>query len=358
MLSRILILMLILFVSRVNCQNSEYKIELKLNDIQNKKLSLDEENLYLYNLKSLNQSTDSIYFRIITNKQIIDLSKTNNGEFLGFILNRITQYNYQKKDKKKLRNKVEFFQKVPIEESKVKEITNKLIASKQYDFPTDSLISIWNNNFLHCNTLNFQIKINFKLKRQTYNCVWGQDTANSIVSTIIENDKFITDELNLNSLYSLFTDNLPKGHSYSNDGYRMMYLFTKKENDAWLKSKPVRDYLSSKKDTIDNYLKLRLNQINIKNEKFTCFQNYNLEFCKKGKLKKLKVAKFDKPTLVNFSDLKEYFEEKKEIRKCKKIIRKIFINNDWTFLNLKYSINRSLDFDLNGNPKIYDNTIY
>lgn len=358
MLFRILISILILFVSRINCQNSEYKIESKLNDIQSKKLNLDEENFYLYNLRSLNQSADSIHFRIITNKQIIDLSKTNNGEFSGFILNRITQYNYQKKDKNELNNKVEFFQSIPIEFSKVKEIINKLLASKQNDFPTDSLIQNWNNNFLHCNTIIFQTKINDIINRQKYDCIVGQDTANLIASVIIENYKFITDELNLNLLYSSFTDNLPKGNSYSNDGYRMMYLFTQKENDAWLKSKPIRDYLSSKKDTINNLLKLRLKQINIKTEKFTCFQNYNLEFSKQGKLKNLKIAKFDKPTLVNFSDLKEYFEEKKEIRKCKKVIRKIFRNNDWTYLNLKYSIKRSLDFDLNGDPKIYDNTIY
>ncbi len=358
MIFRITILILILFVSKANCQNSEYKIESKLNDIQNKKLSLDEENLYLYSLKSLNRSNDSIHFRIITNKQIVDLSKTNNGKFAGFVLNRITQYNYQKKDKNELKNKVEFFQSVPIEQSKVKEIINKLVASQQYHFPTDSLIPNWNNNFLHCNTLNFQIKVNNKLKRQKYDCVWGQDKINPVVSTIIENDQLVKDQLKLNLIYSSFTDNLPKGNSYTNDGYRVMYIFTQKENDAWLKSKPIRDYLKFKKDTIDNYLKLKLNQINIKNEKFTCFQNYNLEFSKNGKLKKIKVAKFDKPTLKNSSDLKEYFEEKTEIRKCKTVIRKIFRDNNWTFLDLKYSINRSLDFDLNGNPKLYDNTIY
>lgn len=358
MLFRILILILILFVSEANCQNINYKIESKLNDSWEKKLSLDEENLYLYNIKSLNQSTDSINFRIITSKQIIDLRKTNNGEFLGFVLSRTTQYNYQKKDKNKLKNKVEFFQSVPIKPSKVEEIIDKLIASKQYDFPTDSLITSWKNNFLHCNTVNFQIKTNDKLKRQKYDCIRGQDLSNPIVSSILENDRLVRDDLDLNILYSTFTDHLPKGNSYTNDGYGMMYIFTEKENEAWIKSKPIRDYLASKKDTIDNYLKIKLKQVNIKNEKFNCFQNYNLEFSKKGKLKKLKVAKFDRPTLKKSYNLKEYFEDKMEIRKCKRVIRKIFKDNDWTFLDLKYSITRSLDFDLNGNPKLYDNYIY
>ncbi len=354
MIIRIFILILSIVSVKIYSQSIEYK----LNDITNNKLSLEKENQYLYNLNPINQTSGSIHFRIIYNRQIIDLIRTNRNQFSGSILNRITQFNYKKKNKNELKDKYEFFQRNEIDSVKAKEIVNKLLISKQYNLPSDSLIPNWNSNFLHCNTTYYQIKIENNVKNQKYDCIYGQDSTNVINKTLIDNNRLITKSLKLDSIYSSFTNKLPKGKSYSYDGYRVMYILTEKQNKDWIKSKPIRDYLKSKKDSVDNYLNLIIKQINIKNEKFNCFETYHLTFTKEGKLKKIKVADYNKPSLKKSLGLKDYFEDVREIKKCKKVIKTIFGDNDLKFLNLKYSINRSIDFDLDGNAQLHDNTIY
>lgn len=66
----------------------------------------------------------------------------------------------------------------------------------------------------------------------------------------------------------------------------------------------------------------------------------------------------DKPKWKDALGLKDFLEDKKEIRKCIKVIREIFVNTDLSWLNLKLSLNRSISFDLYGNPQLSDNTIY
>jgi len=133
---------------------------------------------------------------------------------------------------------------------------------------------------------------------------------------------------------------------------------TEKQNEAWKKSKPEREYLKSKKDTINNYLISLVKNTNIKSEKINCFENYDLLFSPKGKLVSLKVYDYDKPKLKNSLGIRDYLKDKKEIRNCKNIIKKLFKNSDFSFLDLKSYVRRSISFNLNGNPEITDNTIY
>ncbi len=87
-----------------------------------------------------------------------------------------------------------------------------------------------------------------------------------------------------------------------------------------------------------------------------CFEDYQLIFNVNGKLEKVKVSEYDKPKISNGLDF--YFEDKREIRKCKKMIKQIFKEIDLSSFNLKYKINRTLSFGYEKEIQLRDNTIY
>lgn len=322
------------------------------------KLSSEERNRIIFNISPIEDSDDLINLRILFPRQIIELRKNKNNQYLGFVLNKTTQYNYCKRDRNELKNTVEFFQKTSIEPDKTKEVIDKLIQSNQIELPTDSQIENWNRNYLHCSGINFQFKILNNIQKQEYNCPLHQDEEKTTIKIIAENIRFVQSELKLDSIYKNFESSLPPGNNYSYDGYRMMLKLSKKQIVIREKYKPYREFLKLKKDTIDNYLKSLIQNTNIRSEKINCFETYHLEFSTKGKLKNIAVANSDKPKWKDSLGLKDFFKDKKEIRKCEKFIKEMFLNTDLSWLDLKFNLNRSISFDLNGNPQLSDDTIY
>lgn len=357
-MSKILLFSLIFHSLFFQSQKLNGDLQFRKNDKLDQKLSFKERNRIIYNILPIKDSEDLVTIRILFPRQIIELRKNKNNKYFGFVINKTTQYNYSKRDRNELKNTVEFFQKTPIEEDKTKELMNKLILSNQNNLPTDSLIENWNRNYLHCNKVNFQFKTLNNIQEQEYNCPLKQEEEKQTIKIIAENIRFVQSQLKLDSIYSTFENILPLGKSYSYDGYRMIYKLTKKQNEIREKYKPYREYLKSHKDSIDHYLESFIRNINLKSKKINCFETYHLEFSKKGNLKKISVVDSDKPKLKEALGLKDFLEDKKEIRKCKKVIREIFVNTDLSWLNLKFSLNRSISFDLYGNPQLSDNTIY
>jgi len=358
MILRVFSLIFFLQIFFVNCQvrfGEIYSIETK---IPITKSAIEENNQILLNQKPLNKYLDSVHIKVFFNEQNISLIRKKNGNSYGYIFNKITQYNYHKKDRNKLKNTFLFYQILELNVQQVEKTINKLLETKQIQVPTDSLIPNWNSNYLHCNSVQFQFKIGKEIKNQNYDCPWNQEISNDSIFTIVENEKYLRKELKLDSLYSEFKNKLPKGKTYSSDGYRMMYIMTQNQHDSWIKSKPNREYLKSVKDTIDNYLKSLVKPTNIKSEKINCFENYDLIFSPKGKLISVKVSQYEKPKLKNSLGIQDYFNDVREIRTCKKKIKKLFKNSNFSFVNLQYSIRRSISFNLEGNAEIYDNTMY
>ena len=353
----LVIIFLLKFVS-INSQILDNEIHSIKIEKESKKFGIEDDNQILLNQKPLNKYSDSIHFKIFFNQQSISLIEKKNGDKFGYVVNRIIQYNYKKKDKNKSKDTYEFYQTIELSKIQIENVINQLFETKQIEIPSDTLIPNWNRNYLHCNSVQFKLRIGKKTVNQNYDCPWNQDATNNMISTIIDNEKYIRKELKLDSIYSEFKNNLPKGKTYSSDGYRMMYIMTEKQNEAWKKSKPEREYLKSKKDTINNYLISLVKNTNIKSEKINCFENYDLLFSPKGKLVSLKVYDYDKPKLKNSLGIRDYLKDKKEIRNCKNIIKKLFKNSDFSFLDLKSYVRRSISFNLNGNPEITDNTIY
>ncbi len=316
---------------------------------------------FYYELNPIQTSEKQIHLRISLTGQLVDIFSIDGKNYEGVLTNIITGYSFRKVKGQEYEESFasqEVFQKISLDRAKVKYVFDSLIASRQLDIPTDSLILNWNTNFLHCGSIHFQYKIDGQFKTQEYFCPWSQSDTVTYKSIIVSNYNLIKTTFNLDSLYKQFENELPKGKSYSRDGYRMMYKMTNKESENWAKGKPRRDYLKSIKDTVDNYLELRLNNQKIELDNIECFENYQLVFGTNGKLKKVEVVEYDKPKLRNSLGLRDFLEDKREIRRCKKKIKEIFSEIDLSFLKLEYEIYRTFSFDHNKKFELIDNTVY
>lgn len=95
-----------------------------------------------------------------------------------------------------------------------------------------------------------------------YGCSNGQDTLADLKIKKIRNLQDRIDiTLHLSESYTAFDKKLEKGKWYTNEFYQSMYKLSDKESENWNKYKPRRDYLASVKDTVDSYIKERLNEI-------------------------------------------------------------------------------------------------
>jgi hypothetical protein len=152
---------------------------------------------------------------------------------------------------------------------------------------TFTLIETWTRWYLHCGSLNFEIKNDGKYLEQSFHCPWSQPDSVKFKDVILSNYDLMKRELKLDSIYQSFWSHLPKGKTYSRSGYGMTYLMTDGQEAAWKKDQPRRDYLKSLKDTIDNYLNFKLDslQATYDSTKYYCYDSYHLTFSKNGKLK-------------------------------------------------------------------------
>lgn len=316
---------------------------------------------FYYNLHPVNISNNYFHIRISKEGQRIDLISGYSKNYKGFITNEITEYAYIKEKKEEFQQRIakyNYFETIPLPQFKVKSIVDSFIFSNQFEIPTDSLIQNWNDRFLHCNSIQFYCKIDKRYESKNYTCLWGQEDSIAYKSVIIKNYDLIDSMLNLDSLYNNFMRKLPKGKLYSNNSYRMRFIMTDEQLKWWNKSKPRRKYLDSIKVSVDKYLNAQLTMQNIELDKVNCFENYYLKFGTNGRLKKVSVQDYDKPRLYGLFDIGEYFAEKKEIRKCKNKIKKIFRNISLNSFNLKYDVERIISFDHKSKFQLRDETMY
>ena len=245
-----------------------------------------------------------------------------------------------------------------MEQSKVDKIVENLINTGQPEIPTDTLITSWERNFLHCNNLVFQFNFNGKYTKQTFHCPWGQKDSVEYNNIVLDNYQTLKSTFQLDSLYDSFEGKLPKGKTYSRDGYRMMFLMTDQQSENWRKSQPQRDFMKSVKDTVDNYLNAELKKQKVELNGIDCFEDYRLTFGENGKLKKIRLSHYNKPKLKNSLGLGDFIADKTEIRKCKRKIKQLFSDIDLGFLKLETEIYRTLSFGLKNEIQLRDDTIY
>ncbi|WP_152286654.1 hypothetical protein [Flavicella marina] len=311
------------------------------------KYSQEELNEYYFGLKRIKNSKVKYHFRFVQYGQIVDLESNNGIEFSGKLINEITESKPIKTDYGNDSEPTNYvFQLVELEKEKSTKIGQLILKEELYQIPTDTLINNWNFNWLHCGSIEFNYKTENNLNTAIYTCPWNQnDTINEVkpIKTILSQ---MNEVLLLKEKYSEFTSRLEKGKFYSKDGYMQMYIMTEKECQGWRKGKPIRDYKKSIKDTIDNYLEQKLNELIPNSTELNCYDNYNLTFSKKGKLKSMKV---DMGFWERLSD--------KDYKKCKRILKKAFREIKLDFIDPKYEFTRELSFGQKG-IYIYDNMVY
>ncbi len=308
-------------------------------------------------LTDIKKSDYVFYFRLLLSGQIVELYSRDNKTFDGKIVNSIKEYNQVKVDGEYQINATKLYtENVSIERSKATSLARQIIESGQVSIPTDSLIETGTRLFFHCESLKFEIMYGGRYLEQSFHCPWRQPDSLEFIDVILSNYDLLKRELNLDSIYQNFWSQLPKGRTYSRNGYEMAYLFTNKQLDALEKSKPQRDYLKSIKDTIDAYLSAELDKLQIKLKDLSCSGNYHLIFKENGKLWKMKVSGYYKPKL--FDGLRWYLEDKREMRRCKKAIKQAVRAIDLSSFNLKYKVYRTLTFGIKGDIQLIDNTLY
>lgn len=307
----------------------------------------NERNEYYFGIKPINSSKSEFHFRYEKSSQIIDLYSENGIDFKGQVVNLIQENKTVKTDYGKDSRAFNYlFEKVEIANSKATKAGQLILNQKSYSIPTDSLINNWSFGWTDCGAIKFDYKVKTNIYRKSYTCAKNQNDSLEYVSKI----KKLTDSLNqildLKKSYDNFSSKLPKGKSYTIDGWINMYIMTEKQNEGWKKTKPIRDYKKSIKDTIDNYLEQKLNELIPNSTELDCFDEYRLTFSKNGKLKKMK---------VDMGFWERMFD--KDYKKCKGILRKAFKEIKIDFVDPKYEFYRNLSFGQK-DIYIYDPTIY
>lgn len=323
--------------------------------------TVEQLDSFYFELQPIQITKFKSHFRISLIGQTIDFYSLDNMKFHGKLTNYITEYITVKNKDSDYDQSKEYqyvIEQIDLEQTKVGKFVEGILKTGQLEIPTDTLISSWQHNFLHCNSLVFQFTIDGKYTKQIFHCPWGQKDSVKFKSIILDNYETLKSTFQLDSIYDSFEDKLPKGKTYSRDGYRMMYKMTDQQSESWKKSQPQRDYMKSLKDTVDSYINSELKKQNIQLNGIDCFEDYLLTFGKNGKLKTITLSHYDMPTLKKSLGLGDYLSDKKEIRKCKRKIKQIFSNIDLSFLNLETEIYRTFSFDHKNEYQLRDDTIY
>lgn len=309
-----------------------------------------------FGLYPVKNSLKKLHLRVRIPGQILDIYKNENDTYQGTITNEISEYIQGHGDTK---GQKEIFYSTPLNEGKVEEVLNKLIQSNQYEIPTDSLIPDWSFRSLHCSSITFEYKLNGQYYYQNFYCPWAQKDSIEFKKTIIDNFDYIKSAFRLDSLYRDFEKLLPKGRTYSKDGYRMMYIMTSSESASWNKSAPIRNHLSSVKNSVDSHIIAELKNKTIRFSGLDCFfEDFLLTFNDRGKLTKTKVHEYNRPKLKESLTYSKYLKDKKEVRKCIRTIKILFKDLDLSKFDPKYRFYRTITFRQDGEFYLYDKTIY
>ena len=349
---------IILFCSiSIYGQNQENNIQIKRVDKNYTWETATQEKIdsFYFDLTPVCNSNMQKHIRFSTEGTIIDLFTNDNQIYEGFVIKYIYDYVYNKKTDNSERKHI-IFEKIPLGNEKVKWVMDTLIA-KQFEIPTDTLILNWNKRFFDGYGIKFTFKINDQFKTQYYNNPESQNDSVDYKHIIIDNDNFITTTFRIDTISRTFSNKLPKGKMYSL-GAMGIYIMTEKQIKKREEGKPIRNYLKSVRDTINNYIKTELAKQKIELKDIDCFDDYLIVFGKNGKLKKVTI--YHKPKRKDY-DLSGFLEEKREIRKCKSEIAKIFKKMNLSFIEPikpKYNIYRKFSFNYDGKYQFYDNVHY
>jgi len=340
-------LTILLFTSICSYSQQEFELKNLNEEIGYNYLSNEIQTKYYFGIEPISESSKEYHFRYQKSGQIIDIFSNDGVDFDGQIINFIQETKIVKTEygfKNEPTNYI--FEKEKISRLNATKVGKYILEEKIYKIPTDSLIKNWSFNFFDCGAINFDYKIKNQILKRTYTCLRGQKDSVQNVIQLKDLKDNIANDLKLKLSFDNFSDSLPKGKSYLIDGWISMYKMTENQLEWREKNKPMRDYLKSIKDTIDNYLELELNRLIPNSSKLNCFDDYRLTFNKNGRLKRMK---------VDMGFWERMFA--KDYQKCRRVLKKAFREFRIDFVDPKYTFYRDLNF---GRKEIYiiDPTLY
>jgi len=353
------LLLLVLFSVCFNflpAQHGELNFS-RINDdfLWNNSSSAERDSVY-FGLPIIEYSAYSIHIRFSWPGYRIDFFGNHKDSLQGILINEIQEY---RKLKKKWGGQERPFRYVwrsmEIDSGLSKLLGKEILASNLESIPPDSMIPSW-NRFMHCESLNIKAKVYDTYSEQHWHCPWSQPDTVPFSNIIVQNYQLLFDSLKLEKRYRDFENLLPRGKSYSRNGYRVMYKFTEQESELWKKGEPRRYYLKSGKDTIDQYIKTELSKTEMEDVGIDCSGRFLITIGMNGKLKKVQTFPGEEPKVKD--GIGWYLEDAWEDRQCRRQIRKMLKSADLGFLDLEYEVERTISFWTEGNVYLEDNNLY
>jgi hypothetical protein len=314
-------------------------------------------------LVDIEKSEYQFYFRAFLGRQVVELFSGDMNTFSGSITSSIKEFDQVRIKGEKQTKAIKFHvEKIPIDSTLASTIANEIMQSGQLKVPTDSLIDTWTRWYLHCGSLKFEMKKNRNYITQSFHCPWSQPDSVQFKDVILRNYNLLVTQLQLDSVYNEFWNQLPLGKSYSSSGYGMTYKLTEKEEKYWQKGKPRRDYLKSIKDTIDTFIRANINALDTlpvihEDEDHSCFHDFYLTFGKDGELKEVWTRPIDRQVL-KIDGISSYIWDVREAKKCMKEVEEIMKDINLSDFNLEYEVTRTVNITLKDKWMVFDTTIY
>lgn len=323
-------------VFSAKCQENVLKIKM-----------IDEE--HSLGILNLNENIDNFYFhsqpinptiyksqiRISLPGQEIDFFSLDGKNYQGLLTNFILEYNNINKNDIYYNRKEVFkflYEEIKLENNIVESMVGNLLSTNQLDVPTDNLITNWqsdfSNSYKNCDAIIFQFNINENYTRQIFHCPWYQKDTVKFKYLILKNLDSLYSKFQLDTLYNLFKEKLPKGKTYTKNGLSFTYVYTEQEYDFLQKIKFKIDTINSIKDTVNCLINDNPKNLKNKLRNIPYLEFYYLNFRKNGKLKKIKTSNYNINYQNNSQNIEKKIFKKNESRKKKSNIKMLFNGDD------------------------------
>ena len=313
-------------------------------------------------LQPISTSPYRYHFRFSRNGQRLDLWSEDSVHFEGLLTNYTIQYREPKKVRKENRGSEKyqyFYTQTPLDTALAAAAFKRVWESGQVLFPTDSLVMGW-QHYLDCAGFLFYFKEAEHIKLQSYYCPWGQAGTISIKKTILENEAYLRSHFQLDTSDRKFFNALLPDFSYSNNGFEFMWkpsAASAKVLKSWLAGVPRRSYLKKVKPDIDTYLNTYVKTHLPAMPVLDCNPRFWIYFDALGKFQKVMVQDYDEPKWEDRFSTNDFWADKRQLRRCKAQIEKLFRKADLSFMKLQWGFWRTISFNFTG-FELEDNNAY
>lgn len=271
------------------------------------------------------------HIRILQSGQLIDFWETDDsfsGEVLDFIQVADTNiYHYS-------------ITEIPADLSKF--ALNKYAKSGIPGFLKDSVKPDCDAIAFDCFGASIESRWEDIYRETSYFCPWIQEDSLNYIDSVVSFLKYLDATDFLEQTADALFDTIPGGQFYTRNNFMYIYKRTPEQLEAWEKDKPRREYVDSVSKYIDPYIMEEIQKTDSSKVQYCDYSVFYVKYKKNGKFDWIKVAQQSKYKI--YEDGYFWFEERREIRKCKRYVRKSVRKIDLSRFDLKYDVVREFTF--------------